>query len=79
MRVDSSVKSEVIYSGIKIFLKAEISDKYTQMKLMSAIKYKHRKSQFFKAEGTVPFKKYIPSVTSGCKFVRMTIKLLFLQ
>lgn len=44
MRVDSSVKSEVIYSGIKIFLKAEISDKYTQMKLMSAIKYKHWKS-----------------------------------
>lgn len=44
MRVDSSVENEVIYSGIKLFLKSEIPEKYTQMKLMSAIEHKHQKS-----------------------------------
>ena len=44
MRVDSSVEN-VIYSGIKIFLKAETSEKYAQTKLISATKHKHQKSQ----------------------------------
>ena len=45
MRVDSSVENEVIYSGIKLFLRVEISEKYTYMKLMSAVKHKSQKPQ----------------------------------
>lgn len=56
MRVDSSVENELIYSKIKLFLRVEISEKYTHEINVSHKAHESKASnELLKAEGTRPF------------------------